>query len=93
MIQKDFFRIVADEAGLTIPQAKAIFEAGLNALTMQVLSQKDEITFRDFGTFRLSKINARIGRNPKTGLEVKVEEHHVVRFRPSKALKAQVRNV
>jgi integration host factor subunit alpha len=43
-----------------------------------------------FGTFLVRSKAERIGRNPKTGVEVPVHSRRAVSFRPSKVLKAHV---
>ena len=40
----------------------------------------------NFGTFKLKQKNQRIGRNPKTKVEVMIEARKVISFIPSKHL-------
>ena len=42
------------------------------------------VKIHNFGTFKLRKKNARIGRNPKTKEEVMISERNVISFIPSK---------
>ena len=39
-----------------------------------------------FGTFSVGKRNARVGRNPQTGKEIKIAAKKVAKFKAGKAL-------
>jgi nucleoid DNA-binding protein len=43
-----------------------------------------------FGTFTVRKRNARTGRNPQTGEEIKIKASKTVGFKPGKQLKEQL---
>jgi integration host factor subunit alpha len=43
-----------------------------------------------FGTFIVRSKGERLGRNPKTGVEVPIEKRKVMVFKPSNVLKAQI---
>ncbi len=51
------------------------------------LSQGHEVKISSFGSFVIRKKNARVGRNPKTGVEAPIAQRQVVTFRASQALK------
>jgi DNA-binding protein HU-beta len=44
-----------------------------------------------FGTFRVGKRKARVGRNPQTGKEIKIPAKKVPKFAAGKALKNAVK--
>ena len=48
---------------------------------------------RSFGAFNVRSKRERIGRNPKTGVEVPIRPRRVVTFKPSPILIAQVNNL
>ncbi len=50
----------------------------------------DRIEIRGFGSFSLHYRPARIGRNPKTGASVAVEDKFSPHFKPGKELKERV---
>lgn len=50
----------------------------------------DRIEIRGFGSFSLHYRPARIGRNPKTGESVSVEDKFSPHFKPGKELKERV---
>ncbi|MEH6361623.1 MAG: HU family DNA-binding protein, partial [Amylibacter sp.] len=45
------------------------------------------VELRGFGAFSVKKRNARVGRNPRTGDSVSVEEKHVPFFKTGKLLR------
>jgi len=47
----------------------------------------DKIEIRGFGSFRTRERQARVGRNPKTGVRVEVPAKRIPYFKPSKELK------
>ncbi len=56
----------------------------------EALSRKEPVTIIGFGTFKVAKRKARIGRNPRTGEEIKIGEKNVPKFVAGKALKEAV---
>ena len=57
------------------------------ALLLSLRSHVDADTLVGFGSFEVSNRQARTGRNPQTGKEIKIAEAKVPKFRPGKALK------
>lgn len=64
-------------------ELKPIFETFLDEI-LSVLSEGKRIEIRGFGCFQTKKRNSRVGRNPRTGEEVKIPEYTVPLFRFSK---------
>ena len=56
----------------------------------QALSTGERIEIRGFGSFSLRYRRPRIGRNPKTGVTVNINERYVPHFKPGKNLKKRV---
>jgi integration host factor subunit alpha len=50
----------------------------------------ETVKLSGFGTFMVRSKGERVGRNPKTGVEVPIEQRRVMVFKPSEALKAHV---
>jgi DNA-binding protein HU-beta len=44
-------------------------------------------TYPGFGTFSVRKLKPRVGRNPRTGEEIKIKATKTVRFKPAPGLK------
>ncbi|UQB43107.1 integration host factor subunit beta [Thiomicrospira microaerophila] len=57
---------------------------------VDALAQDNRIEIRGFGSFCLHHRKARLGRNPKTGESVELNEKRVPHFKPGKALREQV---
>ncbi len=64
---------------------KAIIESMTTAL-----GSGQRIEIRGFGSFSLHHRPARIGRNPKTGESVALQEKYVPHFKPGKELRERV---
>lgn len=54
---------------------------------IEAMSQGDRVELRGFGAFSVKKRDARVGRNPRTGESVSVEEKHVPFFKTGKLLR------
>ena len=65
------------------------FDATLAAIT-KALKKGDVVTLIGFGTFKVSKRAARVGRNPQTGKELKIPARKAPTFKAGAALKAAV---
>jgi integration host factor subunit alpha len=48
----------------------------------------ETVKLSGFGTFILRNKGERVGRNPKTGVEVPIEQRRLMLFKPSNNLKA-----
>ncbi len=56
----------------------------------RTLSSGERIEIRGFGSFTLHRRVARVGRNPKTGEAVQLDEKYVPHFKPGKELRERV---
>ena len=54
------------------------------------LAAGNDVKISSFGTFSLRKKKARIGRNPKTGVEAEISPRTVISFKPSQILRKAV---
>lgn len=54
---------------------------------IEAMARGDRVELRGFGAFSVKKRDARIGRNPRTGDSVQVEEKHVPFFKTGKLLR------
>jgi DNA-binding protein HU-beta len=73
--------------------SKLAAERALDALVGAVkssLRKGQMVTLVGFGTFHAGKRAARIGRNPRTGAEIRIAAARVPKFRAGKALKDAV---
>ena len=57
----------------------------------EALAQGDSVVMRNFGTFQVREMKAKIGRNPKKpGKDVPIPARAAVKFKPGKELKDKV---
>ncbi len=77
---------IATSADISKASAARALEATLGAIT-ETLKAGDNVSLVGFGSFAVSQRAARIGRNPKTGEEVRIEAAKIPKFRPGKGLK------
>ena len=85
MNKQELVAAIAAEANLT----KAASEKAVNAFVKAVsdsLKKGDSVQLIGFGTFSVGKRNARVGRNPQTGKEIKIAAKKVAKFKAGKAL-------
>ena len=89
--KKDLIEIIAKEQD-QLPyrdielSVKTIIETMVNSLR-----KGERIEIRGFGSFSLRYRKPRIGRNPKSGQSVNIEERYVPHFKPGKNLKERVK--
>jgi integration host factor subunit beta len=87
MIRSELIQKIADENPHLYQRdveriVNTIFEEITNAM-----ARGDRVELRGFGAFSVKKRDARIGRNPRTGEAVEVEEKHVPFFKTGKLLR------
>jgi DNA-binding protein HU-beta len=78
---------IAAKAKLTKVDAKKALDAFIS-VTEGALKKSDRIALVGFGSFSVSKRNARTGRNPRTGAAIKIPAKKVVRFKAGSELSA-----
>ena len=81
----DLINKIAEDAGITKGQAEDALSAVLDGIT-SALKSDDSVTLVGFGTFSVSKRDARSGRNPQTGETIKIAAKNVAKFKPGKKL-------
>ena len=80
---------IAEDAGIGKSQANAALDSFVDAVTKS-LKSGNKVTLVGFGTFSVSKRNARTGRNPQTGEAIKIKAKKVARFKAGKELAAKL---
>ena len=81
---------LVDHVARTSKLSKADSERAINAMfdgITQAMRKGKDARFVGFGTFALTKRNARTGRNPRTGEPIKIAAARVAKFRSGKALR------
>jgi integration host factor subunit alpha len=72
--------------GLSRSESLAMVESILRLMT-DALAKGENVKVSGFGTFLLRDKAERVGRNPKTGVEVPITPRRVLTFRASQMLK------
>ncbi len=80
---------IASEAILTKADAKRALDAFVNTTT-GALKKGDRVALVGFGSFSVSKRNARTGRNPQTGKPITIAAKKVVKFKAGADLSGAV---
>ncbi|HCK04436.1 MAG: HU family DNA-binding protein [Methylophilales bacterium] len=89
MNKGELIEAVAKTTSSTKAEAGRAVDATVEAIT-KALKKGDTVTLIGFGTFKVSKRAARIGRNPQTGKELKIPARKAPTFKAGTALKAAV---
>ena len=86
MNKAELIDAIADAADLSKASAGRALDVAIATIT-KALKKGDTVTLVGFGTFSVRKRAARIGRNPRTGAEIKIKASKVPGFKAGKALK------
>lgn len=84
---------LADELHRTIGLSRAesadLVEQVLDTITGALVAGGN-VKLSSFGSFMLRRKGLRVGRNPKTGVEVPIQPRTVLTFRPSQLLRQKI---
>ncbi len=86
MNKAELVNAIAEETGLTKKDSEAALKAFTNIVSKE-LKKGGTVQLIGFGTFDVGKRAARVGRNPKTGEELKIKAAKTPKFKAGKALK------
>ncbi len=87
MIRSELIQKIADDnPHLVHRDVERIVNTIFNEIT-DALASGNRVELRGFGAFSVKKRDARIGRNPRTGESVEVEEKYVPFFKTGKLLR------
>jgi len=81
---------IAKDVGITKSQAEGAFNSLVGSISAS-LKKGQKVTIVGFGTFSVAKRKARMGRNPQTGIPIKIAAHKIPKFAPGSDLKKAVR--
>jgi len=84
--KKDLVNSIAEKGKFTKKKAEIMLNAFLETVN-QELARGNTIRIIPFGSFEVRKREARVGRNPRTGEEIKIKARNVPVFKPGKGLK------
>ncbi len=89
LTRADLSEQVHREIGLSRAESASIVEQVLEHLC-QALSTGQNVKISGFGSFVLREKGERVGRNPKTGVEVPIAPRRVLTFRASQMLRDRI---
>ena len=89
MNKAELIDAIAAESGLTKADAKKALDGFVSA-TSTALKAGDKLSLVGFGSFSVSKREARTGRNPSNGQEIKIAAKNVVKFKAGADLTGNV---
>ena len=85
-------RIAVRNPHLYLRDVEKIVNAILDEIT-SALSRGDRVELRGFGAFSVKHRDARIGRNPRTGAHVPVDEKLVPFFKTGKEMRERLNQI
>jgi integration host factor subunit alpha len=77
------------QLGLSRTESSDLVEAMLEEISM-ALERGEAVKLSSFGSFSVRHKNERVGRNPKSGVEVPITPRRVVTFKASHLLKERI---
>jgi integration host factor subunit alpha len=90
LTRADIAETMNRQIGLSRADAAAMIDSILDHMVEAVVAGEN-VKISGFGTFVLRDKGQRIGRNPKTGVEVPITPRRVLTFRASQGLRSKVR--
>lgn len=89
MNRQDLVDMMAAQADISKAAAETALTTFINAIT-DTLAKGDKVAIVNFGSFETSKRKARVGRNPRTGVEMNIPAATIAKFKAGKKLKDAV---
>lgn len=80
MNKAELIDAIAGDSGLSKADSKRALDSFINT-TSKALKGGDRVALVGFGSFSVSKREARKGRNPQTGKEIQISAKNVVKFK------------
>jgi len=85
----DLAEAVYAKVGLSRKESAALVEMILGEIS-DTIAKGETVKLSSFGSFVVRSKGERIGRNPKTGVEVPITPRRVMVFKPSNIMKARI---
>jgi DNA-binding protein HU-beta/integration host factor subunit alpha len=89
MTKKDIVIKIAEDTELKQIDVKRVVQRTLDHI-VEALAKGETVELRNFGIFKVKSRKSRVGRNPKTGVEVPIPEKRIVSFKPGMVMKKRV---
>lgn len=85
----DLAEAVYQQIGLSRSESAALVELILKEIS-DAVERGENVKLSSFGSFIVRSKGERVGRNPKTGVEVPITPRRVMVFKPSNVLKGRI---
>jgi integration host factor subunit alpha len=92
LTRADLSEAVYKQIGLSRSESAALVELMLNEISAAV-ERGENVKLSSFGSFLVRSKGERIGRNPKTGVEVPITPRQVMVFKASNVLKSRINGI
>lgn len=92
MNKSELISIISEKSNLPKTQIKKILEMALKII-IQSLKNGNSVQLVGFGTFKVNKRAARIGRNPQTGQAIYISATKTPVFTSGKTFKTEIKAV
>ena len=89
LTRADLAETINRKIGFSRAESLALVEAILSRMC-EAMSEGENVKISGFGSFILRDKRERVGRNPKTGVEVPITPRRVMTFRASQKLKDRI---
>ena len=86
MNKKQLVAKISTSMNLSKADAERTFD-GITEIILSCLKGDEQVKIAGFGTYKVAKRKARVGRNPRTGEQIQIAASQKVKFLPAKALK------
>ena len=86
MNKKQLIGKISSSMNLSKADAERTFD-GITEIILGCLKGDEQVKIAGFGTYKVAKRKARVGRNPRTGEQIQIAASQKVKFLPAKALK------
>ena len=86
MNKKQLVAKISGSMNLSKADAERQFD-GITEIILSCLKNDEQVKIAGFGTYKVAKRKARVGRNPRTGELIQIAASQKVKFLPAKALK------
>jgi integration host factor subunit alpha len=92
LTRADLAEAVYKQVGLSRSESADLVELILSEIS-EAIARGENVKLSSFGSFLVRSKAERIGRNPKTGVEVPIKPRRVMVFKASNVLKARVNGI
>ena len=92
MTKSDLIEILSEQQSLLNYKDIELAVKSILEQMSENLATGERIEIRGFGSFTLHHRPSRVGRNPKSGASVELDEKYVPHFKPGKDLRDRVNN-